>query len=462
MRFRFVRFCVPLFAAVCGLPFAAPVFAHPLDVAYLDFAASSTSMSLTVAIHPYQAYELVRGKKDDPRFDLKVLKKHGDIVSAYVQDNVTVLRNGKACDWSPADAYTPDTELDAVADGVTVAGQLICPGTGMVLSARSTLFLAGYPSQTAVLRLDLPDGYAERKILDRTTREGEINLTELFQTSISPDASSGTISTAIGRRPDAQMADIARRLLDPGLGVVGLMGVLLSAMLIGALHALGPGHGKSLLAATLVGEQATISRVVALGTVMTLTHVSDVFLMTFVAGLIASVVPPTQLLVDLEIVSAFGLVVLGFWNLVRAVLRYRIATVRPEVSHEEEGHRRAHELGLPHAHGPAEVRHHHDLSSQPSFGHALWLGFVGSLAPCPTAWAIFAATLSIGRLGTGVLLLVAFTMGLQLTILAIGFLIVVSKKFALRRTSPRFTYALPVISACIIMCLGTVLLLRNF
>jgi ABC-type nickel/cobalt efflux system permease component RcnA len=86
---------------------------------------------------------------------------------------------------------------------------------------------------------------------------------------------------------------------------------------------------------------------------------------------------------------------------------------------------------------------------------------VGSLAPCPTAWAIFAATLSVGRLAVGVLLLVAFTIGLHITILAVGVLLVISKKYALRRTSIRLTYALPIISACVIVGLGSALLIRN-
>jgi ABC-type nickel/cobalt efflux system permease component RcnA len=442
--------------------------AHPLDVAYLDFAATSTGPWLTVAVHPYQAFELVRGGSS-MRFDVTRLQQNGALVTAYVASHVDVSQNGKTCTWSPGDAVTPDTELDAVANGVTVAGPLQCPTLSHVLTVGSTLFLEGFPSQTSILRLEESDAFPEQATLDHDHLTGAIDLSPLYESAVS---SSATTTQVVGRTQDAAIADIARRLLDPGIGWWGMIGLLASAALIGALHALGPGHGKSLMAATLVAERATAGRMVLLGTVMTLTHVSDVFLMALLAGTVAAVLPPTQLLIDLEIVSAAALVVFGVVNGVRAILRYRTVMNNPTAALDDEAHARAHALGLPHEHGPVEAHTHdhehtHDGHSHDhghktdSFRQALWLGFVGSLAPCPTAWAIFMATLSLGRLVMGVLLLVAFTIGLHLTILAIGSLLLISKKYAMRRTSPRFTYALPIFSACVIVGLGIVLLVRD-
>ena len=227
----------------------------------------------------------------------------------------------------------------------------------------------------------------------------------------------------------------------------------LSAAIVGALHALGPGHGKSLMAAVLVGEKATLSRALALGTVMTLTHVADVFAMALLGSFISGFLPPIDFLHWLEIGSAAALAIFGLFNSIQATMRYRQVRGNPEAALADDAHARAHELGLAHTHGPAE---HRD-----PFTKALWLGFVGSLAPCPAAWAMFLATVSLGRIGAGILLLVAFTVGLHVTILAIGFLLVLSKSFALRRTSPKLTYVLPIISACITLALGIVLLYQN-
>lgn len=466
--------------ATCYLLLATfPARAHPLDVAYLDIGSTTSSeLTLTVAVHPYQAFELVRGGSA-ARFDLDMLRKKGDLISAYVEDHVSVKQQeasnkqqgGTAidCVWSPDPAYTPPSELDAVADGVTIAGLLSCNGDSPLtvyrspLTVSATIFLDGFPNQMNIVRLELPDGYADRATLTRTVKSATVDISELFA-SRSPLTVNRSPSAP--RRPDSAVIEIAKRALDPGVGIWGLLGLLLSATAIGALHALGPGHGKSLMAATLIGSRATAGRALALGTVMTVTHVSDVFLMAVLAGLISAVLPPTRLLALLEIVSAAGLVTLGLFNLWRAIVRYRLARQNPEAADLDEAHRRAHELGLPHDHEHAHEHGGHQHRSRltahgSSFRRSLWLGFVGSLAPCPTAWAVFMATLAAGNLGVGVLLLVAFSLGLYATILAIGMLLVSSTRFALRRTPARLTYALPILSACIIIALGAALLIRT-
>jgi len=368
-----------------------------------------------------------------------------------------VSRNGEACLWEAGSAFTPSSELEAVADGVTVAGELDCPGSGTLLDVMSDIFLDGFPSQTTLLRLDLPEGYAERSKLDHDTRRGPIDLGEIFQ---SHEMRPATIAS---RRSDAAFAELAQRAIDSEVGTWGFIGLLLAVALIGALHALGPGHGKSLMAATLVGSRATMGRVIALGTVMTLTHVADVFFLAIFASAISVLIQPIHLLRWMEIGSAAALVGLGSIGFVRAMLRYRLIRNNVEAADLDEAHRRAHELGMPHAHEQGHEHegraHDHDAGH---FRQSLWMGFLGSLAPCPSAWAVFMATLAAGRPGVGVALLIAFTIGLHLTIMTVGFLLLASKSYALRKTSPRFTYALPIVSAALIMVLGITLLWRIF
>ena len=437
--------------------------AHPLDVAYMDFGKTADgTLKLTVAVHPYQAYEIVRAGSTS-RFDLQALQKNGDLISAYIQDRISVSRGDVPCTWSAGTASTPPTELEALGDGVTVSGTLSCTSDSMKVTARSDVFDEEFPTQTTILRLELPDGYADRATTDSNQRTGTIDLTEIFSTSSTESLATGTaMMSRPPRRPDAPEAEIAQRFLDPGLGLWGAIGILLAAILVGALHALGPGHGKSLLAATLIGERATLRNVLSLGTVMTATHVADVFLMSIAAGFISAILPPTQLLNWLQVLSAIGLAGFGLWNLRRAVIQYRLVRGNATYGESDEAHRRAHELGMPHTHGAAEHHHHHHHHhhEKKSFRSVLWLGFVGSLAPCPTAWAIFMATLSVGRPGAGLLLLVAFTIGLYATILTIGILLVTSSKFAARHTPPKLTYALPVISALIVTGLGIGLLVN--
>lgn len=423
----------------------------------MDFAKTANNqLTLTVAVHPYQAYEIVRAGSTS-RFDVEALKKNGDLISAYIQDRVSVSRGGNPCTWNAGSAVTPPTEIEALGDGVTVAGTLTCSSDVMKIDARSDVFVEEFPTQTTIMRLQLPDGFADRATMDKSNKTASIDLTELYAaTTMDADATSTAVMSR-ARRPDAPEAQIAMRFLDPGIGLWGAIGVLLAAIVVGALHAMGPGHGKSLLAATLIGERATVRNVLALGTVMTATHVADVFLLSIAAGFISAVIPPTSLLNDLQIISAVALVGFGLWNLRRAVIQYRLVRNNATYGESDEAHRRAHELGMPHTHGAAEHHHHHEKKS---FRSVLWLGFVGSLAPCPTAWAIFMATLSVGRPGAGLLLLIAFTVGLYATILLIGILLVTSSKFAAKHTPPKITYALPVLSALIVTGLGIGLLVN--
>lgn len=444
---------IPLLFLVISFSLPDAVFAHPLDVAYLDFGMDKNGMlTLTAAIHPYQAFELVRGNSTT-RFDLSQLKRSGDLLSAYVEEHVRVSRGGAPCEWKAESAHTPVSELEAIGDGITIAGVLICQSDASTVTAASSLFLENFPQQTTHLRLDLPEGFSDRATLDRSHQTGVVDIAPLFETrdtvrTIQPHVTQG-------RRPDAPQVVIARRFLDPGLGLWGTAGLLLSAVALGAFHALGPGHGKSLLATVLIGERATYTHLLALGTVMTVTHVSDVFLMAFVASAISAIIPPTQLLNVLQVLSAIGLIGCGVYGIVRAIIRYRLIRAHPAFGTMEDAHLRAHALGLPHAHGAAEAPMHDH-----AFRRALLTGFVGSLAPCPTAWAIFLGVLSAGRIGAGILLLFAFTIGLYATILLIGVFVLRSRAFALRHTPVHFTYALPVVSSSLVTALGTALLLR--
>ncbi len=434
------------------------VQAHPLDVAYFDISATPTSTTLTVAVHPYQAFELVRAG-EQRSFDLARLSQRADLIAAYVTDHVSVSapldsdpKSWKPCLWEADAATVPPTELEAVADGVTIAALLRCDSElPSVIRLEPDLFFDGFPQQSNTVRLEFPDGFADVAKIDAKQRQAEVKLNRSSSSVQSSKPKSA--GTSISRRPDADMTDIAKQLLDPGLGFWGFLLLLGSAIIVGALHALGPGHGKSLMAAMLVGENASLSKVLALGTVMTVTHVSDVFLLALFAGFISAFLPPITLIHYLEIASALGLVIFGLWNFFRAYRIYRKARTNPEAVKSDDAHERAHLLGLPHVHGEVE--------ETASFSRALWMGFVGSLAPCPTAWAIFMATLSIGKAAAGVALLVAFTIGLHVTIIMIGFLIITSKRYALRKTPIRFTYALPMISAIVIILLGAYLASRN-
>lgn len=462
MRFLFVAASV--FAVWIG--YAPAASAHPLDVAYFDIAASASSTArLTVAVHPYQAFELVRAGKAVP-FDLKELQAGGSLVAAYVGDHVRIRVGERECAWEPEDVRIPATELEAVGDGVTLAGDVRCLADPSRLTIETDMFLAGFLDQSNVVRQEHDGGFNEIATLGKSRRSVDVDLAMLRM--------SAPAMSVPARRGDPGVRAIAERLTDRALPWWEWMIVLAIAAGVGALHALGPGHGKGLMAAVLVGEKATAKHVLALGATMTLTHVADVFLLALLASTAVATFSFGQMLSWLQLASAVGLVLFGGVNIIRAVLRYRTGVGNPSAVTDDEAHVRAHALGLPHAHGPAEAASsdphlhahghgHSHVHGDPSvsFGKALWAGFISSLAPCPTAWTIFMGTLALGRPWAGLALLVAFTVGLQATVLALGFLVVYSRRFLMRRASPRITLLMPVVSAVLICSLGIYLLVAD-
>jgi ABC-type nickel/cobalt efflux system permease component RcnA len=456
------------FALIVAIGCAPSASAHPLDVAYFDLAASASSTArLTVAVHPYQAFELVRAGKAVP-FDLKKLQAGGGLVAAYVDEHVRIRVGEKECAWEPEDIRISATELEAVGDGVTLAGDIRCPADPSRLTIETDMFLAGFLDQSNVVRYERDSGFSEAATLGKDRRSVDVDLGMLRMSVPAMSVPSG--------RGDLGVRAIAERLTDRTLSWWEWMVVLAIAAGVGALHALGPGHGKGLMAAVLVGEKATAKHVLALGATMTLTHVADVFLLALLASTAVATFSFGQVLSWLQLASAVGLVLFGGTNIIRAVLRYRTGMGNPSAVADDEAHVRAHALGLPHAHGPAEAAssdshlHAHDHGDghfhahgdpSASFGKALWAGFISSLAPCPTAWAIFMGTLALGRPWAGLALLVAFTVGLQATVLALGFLVVYSRRFLMRRASPRITLSMPVVSAVLICGLGIYLLVTR-
>jgi nickel/cobalt transporter (NicO) family protein len=110
-------------------------------------------------------------------------------------------------------------------------------------------------------------------------------------------------------------------------------------------------------------------------------------------------------------------------------------------------HRRAHMRGHEHHHH----HHEHDLSPR----SLIAVGVSGGLLPCPSALVVLLAAISLHRVAFGMLLVVAFSVGLALTITAIGLVAVVARN-AFRRLSfeGRLVSLLPAASALVILVAG--------
>jgi ABC-type nickel/cobalt efflux system permease component RcnA len=214
----------------------------------------------------------------------------------------------------------------------------------------------------------------------------------------------------------------------------------------GAVHALTPGHGKTLVAAYLVGERGTIAHAVVLGLVTTLTHTGAV--LALAAGLFALYPDTVPALVRTVLGVGGGLLVagMGLWLLLR-----RLAG------------------GADHIHLGGGAHHHHRVGQQlharspettGSVPQGGWWGLVvlgisGGIVPCWDAIAMFGFGVSAQRVGLALQLLLAFSAGLAAILVVIGILVVRVKGFAGSRWGDSRPFrALPLVSAALVTALG--------
>jgi ABC-type nickel/cobalt efflux system permease component RcnA len=203
------------------------------------------------------------------------------------------------------------------------------------------------------------------------------------------------------------------------------------ALFWGAAHALTPGHGKAIVAAYLVGSRGKARHALALGGIVTVTHTIGVFALGVVTLALSELIVPEQLYPWLNLVSALLVVGVGL-----SVLRRRL-------------HRRRH--------------HHHEHHDH---GHSarglVAVGISGGILPCPTALVVLLAAISLHRVGFGLLLIVAFSLGLASVITGIGLLAISAKQvFSRMSFEGRLIRALPAFSAAAIVALGLVMTVRS-
>jgi len=237
---------------------------------------------------------------------------------------------------------------------------------------------------------------------------------------------------------------------------VMLIGIAV-AFAFGALHAKSPGHGKTMVAAYLVGSRGTMKQAAFLGGMVTLTHTISVFILGLVTLVFAKYLAPEKLVTWLGVASGIYIVLIGaslFYKRLRALQ-----------------HARAHDHHHHHHHPHTHDHHHHDHDHGPhththvpegevSLKSLIALGASGGMVPCPSALVLLLIAISLGHVGLGLLLLVSFSLGLAGVLMAIGMLVIYAKQYLPDpvKTSQHPAFRLiPVLSAFVIVCIGLVM-----
>ncbi|HEY0375969.1 MAG TPA: hypothetical protein VGC87_03340 [Pyrinomonadaceae bacterium] len=241
-----------------------------------------------------------------------------------------------------------------------------------------------------------------------------------------------------------------------------LLGLLIAAAL-GALHALSPGHGKTVVGAYLVGSRGTAKHAVFLGLTVTVTHTAGVFALGLVTLFASQYVVPEQLFPVLSLVSGGIVVVIGlglFIRRLRAALGLSKVRHEHDHSHGEHEHDHADDASHTHSHGG---RAHSHLPPGADGGAVTWrsllaLGISGGLLPCPSALVVLLSAIALHRVGYGMLLVVAFSLGLASTLTLIGLAFVYAGRWMKNVVGGgRLVRVLPAVSALVVTCVGLVI-----
>lgn len=294
-----------------------------------------------------------------------------------------------------------------------------------------------------------------------------------FQPVGADQASSSNIQSqdhpsSIVYRPSSDR--LAALISAPTLGPAALLIALATAFALGAAHALSPGHGKTIVAAYLVGARGTARHALFLGITTTITHTAGVFGLGIMTLFVSEFILPEQLYPWLGVISGLLVLTIGA-SLFRGRLQ-RLAQLRDgDHHHHDHTHAHAHD----HHHDDHTHRHDHNHGSftHTHDGHThthlppgadgtpvtwrslLALGISGGLLPCPSALVVLLGAIALGKVGLGLLLITAFSLGLASVLTSIGVLLVHARRvFRRLPTSGRVLGVLPVISALIITLAG--------
>jgi len=292
----------------------------------------------------------------------------------------------------------------------------------------------------------------------------------------------GPVATAERPAPQAAIpggvgAEIPQVFRSADLSPAVVLLALGTAVVLGAGHALTPGHGKTLMAAYLVGTRGTAIHAAGLGLSVTVSHTLGILALAILVVAAQSALPPDVVVRFMPTIAALTIVGIGGWMLLSEVRRRRRA--RPTVA----AHDHDHEYGHDHDHGAHDHDHgphqradvHEDPSGEHSHGGArhshlpppgttlTWrslflLGLAGGIIPSTNALLILLGTVATGRTAFGVVLVVAFGLGMAAVLGGVG-LAMVYARARLERLSPgsaigRLSSAAPLAASIAVLALG--------
>jgi ABC-type nickel/cobalt efflux system permease component RcnA len=335
----------------------------------------------------------------------------------------------------------------------TVAGGTDASG-GIGRSAR----LTAYPEDLLAQPLDM-------RSIEVTASPGGAALAPWSAPDVQPIAvgPASPVTSAGGAVVPGGVAEDLAALIDvTDLTPLAILVSLAIAFALGVIHALSPGHGKTIMAAYLVGAKGSSRQAIGLGLAVTGSHTLGVLALAGITLAASSVLPPERLYPILGVVSGGLVIAIGaslLWSRLRALGLGRRALARVHDHGQDHVHDHAHDHGHPHPHpqphggAPADT--------EISWRGLLALGLSGGLVPSASALILLLGSIAAGRVVYGLVLVLGFGLGMAVVLAGIGLLIVHARRLVERRPSiagfHRFVAPLQLATASLVVVLGIVL-----
>ncbi|MFN7181598.1 MAG: nickel/cobalt transporter, partial [Planctomycetota bacterium] len=211
----------------------------------------------------------------------------------------------------------------------------------------------------------------------------------------------------------------------------------LFAFIFGVLHALEPGHGKSIITAYILASKGTIFEIFFLGLIIVITHTIIVYILTFITLYLSQFLLPHTLYPYLGFISSSLIIILGL-NLIRRSASYNSQVQTGGHFHFREGFKSK------------------DL---------IQFGISGGLLPCPAGIAILLTAIQLNQIFLGLILITALSSGIAATLICVGIIAFYCKKLIFRKVntvSSKYVAILPLFSGIFITLLGTILFFKIF
>ncbi len=251
-----------------------------------------------------------------------------------------------------------------------------------------------------------------------------------------------------------------------------------SAILLGALHGLEPGHSKTMMAAFIIAVRGTVIQAVLLGVAAAISHTAVVWAVALIGLSYGARFNAEASEPYFQIASAVLIVAIALWMLWRAWGDLRARKAHDAHSHAAHAHdthlheahdHHSHDRDIDHHHAPAAagyqdahaLAHARDIEQRfagrpVTNGQIVMFGLTGGLIPCPAAITVLLLCLQLKQFTLGVTLVLCFSIGLAITMVAAGTIAALGVRHVSGRWSgfDAFARLAPLVSSGLIALMG--------